>query len=94
MNTTKTARLYGKCKLASCGDRWVCETTRVFAPLLRRNVLLHLTPNCPKCGTLGNFSEVNATLKPEVKCDERCWYATGNKCECSCFGAHHGEGQG
>jgi len=28
----------------------------------------------------------------KAPCDERCWFATGPRCECQCEGQNHGRG--
>ena len=33
---------------------------------------------------------IDAVQNTEVPCDERCIFARGRKCECSCGGKHHG----
>lgn len=50
--------------------------------------------HCWACGKELTFSEVKATLAPEVACDSRCWKSTGPSCTCSCGGEHHGRAHG
>jgi hypothetical protein len=33
---------------------------------------------------------IKGILRPESPCDDRCTYAKGNLCECSCGGKNHG----
>ncbi|MGS2615154.1 hypothetical protein ACVCAH_11605 [Micromonospora sp. LZ34] len=43
---------------------------------------------------LDRFGQVDATIEFSTtqKCDTRCREATGDDCECSCLGEHHGGG--
>lgn len=43
---------------------------------------------------LRNFGKVYVIQphNPQEKCASRCMNAKGHECECSCLGAHHGEG--
>jgi hypothetical protein len=34
---------------------------------------------------------IKGILRPESPCDDRCVYAKGNLCECSCGGKNHGK---
>jgi hypothetical protein len=34
---------------------------------------------------------IRGILRPESPCDDRCVYAKGNLCECSCGGKNHGK---
>lgn len=36
--------------------------------------------------------DVDAEFSTAQKCDRRCMEATGDDCECSCMGEHHGGG--
>jgi hypothetical protein len=33
---------------------------------------------------------IKGMLRPESPCDDRCTFAKGNLCECSCGGKNHG----
>jgi hypothetical protein len=46
------------------------------------------------CGRPMAFGWLQATLRPEVKCNARCTHAVGFICDCSCGGKNHATGGG
>jgi hypothetical protein len=47
---------------------------------------------CPGCGRVMTSGQIQASTRPEVRCDARCIGARGFQCDCSCGGANHGAG--
>lgn len=44
------------------------------------------------CGGWALLKRVQGTVNTSVRCDSRCMYAIGPKCDCQCGGANHGAG--
>lgn len=47
---------------------------------------------CPTCRQPTPGQTIRATLSAARRCDDRCMYAKGPDCVCSCGGANHGRG--
>lgn len=47
---------------------------------------------CPTCRTPTHGHVINATHSAARRCDDRCMYAKGPDCVCSCGGKNHGRG--
>jgi hypothetical protein len=46
------------------------------------------------CGRYMRGDRLQASLRPEVKCNARCTHAVGFICDCSCAGKNHASGGG
>lgn len=44
------------------------------------------------CGGWALVKSVQGTVSESTRCDSRCEFATGVKCDCQCGGANHGAG--
>jgi hypothetical protein len=47
---------------------------------------------CPTCRTPTAGQPIRGTHNAARRCDDRCMYAKGPDCVCSCGGANHGKG--
>jgi hypothetical protein len=74
-------RYLGRCPVTGCKSR----------PANRHNRYDN-THRCPSHGRAYVWHEIAGTYSHTRRCDDRCIYARGPDCECSCSGANHGRG--
>jgi hypothetical protein len=92
-------RLNGRCRSCKARMSVLAGTVRgLYGPVpgfVRPDGLLvacaDIRARC-SCGGWAMLKRVQGTVSVSTRCDSRCEYAIGHKCDCQCGGANHGAG--
>lgn len=88
-----------RCRRCKSARRVAMLATKTYEGYGRWGVRYSVAPGQARdvdqcCGAFMVGNRLQATCRPEVKCNAKCTGAVGFICDCSCAGKNHGSGGG